>query len=209
MIKKTFFLFFVLIGLLYAQDAIVSIPVNNNEVKFKIPDDGNTHVVYLPVDISLKDLQNSLNNNQTLIIYNLAAYSDWMKKFNKDQVPFIAAIKVTKDSITYLTKVNGYFKSLNTYSDFVNYMKSQNLKDDNGFSLDNYLTYFKEIKAGGVYYIKSSGGNLILDIKFNNLSSQASQSLSTTNGSLTTNTANNTETNNSSIIFPPSPGINQ
>jgi len=207
MLKKIMVVSLLIISFLYSAD--ISVDIESNNWKLNAPNDNSVHVIYLPTNVSLTDLQNSLSANQSLIIYNLAAYSDWMKVYNTSAIPFIVALKVTPTSIQYLTKVNGEVKSFDNYDDFITYMKNLNLVPAKGFSLDDYLSYFKEIKAGGVYYIKSSGDNLTFDINFGKSSNSSNGSVSSngeTNSSSNTdlNTPPQPESGNSGLQVPPS-----
>ena len=203
MFKKIMAIGFMSLSFLYSAN--VNVNIQNTNWKLSAPNDNSVHVIYLPTTISLTDLQSSLDANQSLIIYNLAAYSDWMKVYNTSATPFIVAVKVTPNSIQYLTKVNGVYKSFNNYNDFVTYIKGLNLTPANGFSLDDYLSYFKEIKAGGVYYIKSNGDNLTFDINFWNSSNSSQTNSQSSSNSMENNSSSNSQT--TSIVSETKPQV--
>jgi hypothetical protein len=159
--KKIILLFFYIV---YLFSTDISVP--SQTWNLKVPADGLVHVVYLPTDISLSSLQNSLADGQSLIVYNLAAYPSWMKQFTGHD--YISAIKVEKDKITYLTLLDGVKTAKNDYDSFKTFIENSGLEEKSGFSLSNYLSYLSEIKAGGVYYIKSSGQDLDFHITFGN-----------------------------------------
>jgi len=165
---------------LFATDGIVKVNMSDTVWNLSVPNDNQVHVVYLPTDIDWSTLQASIKYDQTLIVYNLAAYSSWMEQFTGK--PFVAAVKITKDSVTYLSKYDGgNTVSKQDYSSFLNYINTLGLSQNSGFVLSNYLTYFGQIKAAGVYYIKSIGSPLTFNINFgsssdSNASAQAAGS---------------------------------
>ena len=197
MLKKIFISMLLCIGMAYASGTgTINMTVNSNQWNLVSPNDNSIHVIYLPADLELSTLQSSLADGQTLIIYNLAAYPDWMKQFT-DNVPFVAAIKVTSTGITYLTLVDGVQKSFDSYVSFESYINSQNFTETSGFSLDDYLSYFTKLKAGGLYYIKSSGTDLKFNINFgSSTSGTAGQSGGTGGLSSGTGTINMTVNSN-------------
>ena len=157
-------------GMLMAGDGTVQLPNGSNQWSLVAPNDGSVHVICLPVDIDFQTLQTSLKSGQSLIVYNLVAYTDWMKTFTNG-APFIAAVKITPDEITYLAKVNGQVTSFQDYQAFKNFVLGQHFTETRGLSLKNdYLPYFQKLKAGGLYYIKSTGADLHFSITFGNAS---------------------------------------
>ncbi len=190
MFKKIFISLLLCISIIYATGTgTVNMNVNSSQWNLTAPNDNSIHVIYLPADLDLSTLQSSLANGQTLIIYNLVAYPDWMKQFTNN-IPFVAAIKVTNSSISYLTLVNGIQKTFTDYNAFKAYVDGQNFTQTSGFSLSDYLSYFTKLKAGGLYYIKSIGTDLTFDINFGGSSSGSSQSSSSSNSSSSSSSEN-------------------
>ena len=179
----------------------VNMTVDNTQLNLVAPNDTNVHVIYLPADLELSTLQSSLADGQTLIIYNLVAYPNWMKQFTND-IPFVAAIKVTNSSISYLTLVNGTQETFTDYNAFKTYIESQNFTQTSGFSLSDYLSYFTKLKAGGLYYIKSTGTDLTFDVKFGSSSSSANSSSSSSSSA----GASGGSSSSSALAMPPTPG---
>jgi len=199
----------VLFFVLFAYAGSVNVNIESSTVNLGVPNDGQVHVIYLPANVSLSNLQNALSDDQTLIIYNLAAYSSWMEQFTGKK--FISAIKITKDGITYLKKVDdNSVEQYNSYNSFVSSIANDGLVAGSGFDLNNYWTYFSEIKAGGVYYIKSSGSDLTFKLNFgtNGSSSESSSeasSSSQSSSSSSTGSSSSAGSSSNGLETPPSP----
>ena len=206
--------FFILLLMLSTLLSAFELNIPTNKWTLNVPNDGNVHVVYLPVDIELNSLQSSLADGQELTIYNLAAYSSWMNEFVDPG--FIMAIRMTNKKVEYLVKVDGdSVLTFDSFNNLIDYLKSQGFEEKNGFDLNDYLSYFKKLKAAGVYYIKSSGNNLKFNIIFKSSNSETTSNSGSTNTSSSsnsgsTNSSSSEESNNSTgLEMPPSvPDVN-
>ena len=205
--------FFILLLMLSTFLSAFEFNIPTNKWTLSVPNDGVVHVVYLPVDIKLDDLQSSLADGQELIIYNLAAYSSWMNEFVDPR--FIMAIKMTNNKIEYLVKVgNGNVKNYNSLNDLKDYLNNQGFTEKNGFDLNDYFSYFTKLKAAGVYYIKSSKNDLKFDITFGSSNYEGSSSSSSSSSSSTglemppsvpdLNSSEGSSSSSNTLLTPPS-----
>ena len=155
-----------------------------------------------PVDINFSDIQNSLADGETVFIYPYFGTAD---KINVEfGVNILATIKLTKTKITYYIDDNSW-KIYNNVNDFK-------------AALENYASQITDSAKKSNFtgdYITQATSNYIIHNKLyvmvtsKNSSVKVPVQINNINNNTMGNTANNTETNNSSIIFPPSPGINQ
>ncbi len=167
---------------------------------------GKPSYLVSPVDINFSDIQNSLANDETVFIY---PYFGTQDKINAEfGINILATIKLTKTKITYYIYDNGW-KTYNNVNDFK-------------AALENYASQITDSAKKSNFtgdYITQATSNYIIHNKLYVMVTSKNSSVkvpvpvnNTEINTANNNAVSNTETNNSSIIFPPSPpssGINQ
>ena len=144
-----------------------------------------------PVDVNFSDIQNKLENNESVFIY---PYFGTRDKINVEfGVNILAAIKLTKTTITYyIQQEDGTWKSFNKIDEFKN-------------ALENYANKItdatKKSNFEGDYITQATSDHIIHNKLYTILTSNNSSIKVPVSVSIQQNYTNGNDVNNS--IFPP------